>query len=271
MILAATDRPTVSVCLVTYNHEPFIEQAIQSVLAQDTSFPIEIVIGDDCSTDRTREIIAALALRYPDRIRPIFQEANRGPVANFIDTLHSCRGEYVALLDGDDYWTSSEKLARQVSFLEEHPACTICFHDVAVLLADGTFCAQNYTSSSQQRFATLEDLLQTNFIATCSAVFRRHSLPRLPDWFASLEWEDWPLYILLAEQGAIGYLTDVLGVYRLHGGGLWSRLGHAERLEAEIRFLETIDAHLNHRHTSRISSSIEERLLLLGSGDSLPR
>lgn len=270
MIAVPADQPKVSVCLVTYNHEPFIEQAIQSVLAQDTSFPIEIVIGDDCSTDRTREIIAALASKFPNRIRPFFQEANRGLVPNFIDTYDSCRGEYVALLDGDDYWTSSEKLAKQIRFLDDRPACSICFHDVAVLLADGTFCPQNYTNPAQQPFAKIDDLLRTNFIATCSAVFRRHLLPRLPEWFGSLEWEDWALYILLAEQGTIGYLPDVLGVYRLHGRGLWSRLDRVARIEAEIRFLKTIDVHLDYQYTAGIKRSVEERQMRLAD-ESEPR
>ena len=248
--------PKISVCLVTYNQEMWVSQAIESVLTQRTSFDIELVIGEDHSTDRTRDTVSAFARQHPGRIRVLLQDANRGLLANFSDTFAACRGEYVALIDGDDYWTSPDKLEQQARFLDAHPECTICFHDTAVLLPDGNFCPDNYTSPSQKRISTLTDLFETNFIATCSAMVRRSAVPTLPSWYKDCCWEDWPLYILLAERGSIGYLPEVMAVYRSHGQGLWSGLGVSEQLEHTIDFLTRLDAHLDHRHSQAINASI---------------
>jgi glycosyltransferase involved in cell wall biosynthesis len=246
----------VSVSLITYNHEPFIAGAIESVLAQRAGFDWELVVGDDCSTDRSGEIVRSFATRYPDRIRVLPTERNVGLVGNFVRTFRACRGEYVALLDGDDYWTSPAKLHRQAEFLDSRPECSIVFHDVAVLLPDGSLCAQNYTSPDQKEISSVEDLFETNFIATCSAMLRREAVSDLPAWYPNSRWEDWPLYILYAEHGKIGYLNDVLAVYRNHGRGLWSGLDPVTQLEAVIHFLEDMDERLGRRYHVPIGASL---------------
>lgn len=248
--------PRVSVCFITYNHETYVAQAIESVVAQRTTFDYEIVVGEDCSTDGTRRIVEAYAERYPGRIRLNLQTENRGLLRNFLTTFESCRGEYVALLDGDDFWTSSRKLQKQVDFLDEYPDCSICFHDVEVLLPDGSVCEVNYTRPDHPPFATIEDLFETNFIATCSAMLRKCALPGLPPWYASSPLEDWPLYILYAERGKIGYLKEPMGVYRSHGRGLWSALDPVAQISKVIEFLRMIDERLAYRYTDRISASV---------------
>src|SRR4051794_11773039 len=122
-----------TVAMITYNHEPFIAQALDSILMQQVSFDHEILIGEDCSTDRTREIVRAYRQRYPDKIRLQLPETNRGMMQNFVAVLAAARGDYVALLEGDDYWTAPDKLARQVAYLDAHPECAICFHDALML------------------------------------------------------------------------------------------------------------------------------------------
>jgi glycosyltransferase involved in cell wall biosynthesis len=121
-----SENPKVSVCMMTYNHERFIAQAIESVLEQKTSFDLELVIGEDCSTDGTRKIVAEYARKYPEKIKAMFRETNLGMTANGIQTLRECRGRYIALLEGDDYWTDPLKLQKQVDFLDVHPTCTAC-------------------------------------------------------------------------------------------------------------------------------------------------
>lgn len=246
----------VSVSLITYDHESFIAGAIESVLAQRADFDWELVVGDDCSTDRTAEIVRSFGDRYPERIRVLPSGGNLGLVRNFLRTFRACRGDYVALLDGDDYWTSSSKLQRQAAFLDARPECSICFHDVAVMLPDGSLCDANYTSPDQKEISSVEDLFETNFIATCSAMLRRKALAELPAWYASCLWEDWPLYILYAERGKIGYLNEVMAVYRNHGRGLWSGLGPVAQLEAVIRFLEDVDERLGRRYRLPIEASV---------------
>jgi glycosyltransferase involved in cell wall biosynthesis len=248
----------VSVCLLTYDHERYIAGAIESALAQKTDFDWELVVGDDCSKDRTGEIVRSFAECHPGRIRALPFETNVGLVPNFLRTFGACRGEYVALLDGDDYWTHPSKLQRQSDFLDAHPECSISFHDVAVLLPDDTVCEANYTSPDQKEFSGVEDLFETNFIATCSAMLRRGAVTELPSWYASSRWEDWPLYILYAERGKIGYLNEVMAVYRNHGRGLWSGLDPVSQLEAVVHFLEDLDGRLEYRYRHPIERSLSK-------------
>src|SRR5436190_151063 len=113
--------PKVTTCLITYNHIKYIVQAIESVLVQKTDFPIEIVIADDFSTDGTREIIQKYQRKYPEIIRPILQPKNVGPAVNSIDLFKAARGDYIAYLDCDDFWTDENKLQKQFNFLDQHP------------------------------------------------------------------------------------------------------------------------------------------------------
>jgi glycosyltransferase involved in cell wall biosynthesis len=246
----------VSVCLITYNHEEYVAQAIESVLVQETPFPFEIRIGEDHSTDGTREIVESYGKRFPEKIRLNLQETNRGLLRNFLSTFESCRGEYVALLDGDDFWTDSGKLRKQAEFLDRHAECSICFHQTQVLLANGTLCDENYTRPDQPPLTSIEALFETNFIATCSAMLRRRAVPEIPDWYVTSPWEDWPLYLLVADRGRIGYLPGAMAVYRSHGSGLWSGLGRDSQIEAVIGFLLTMDGRLGRRYTSEITRSV---------------
>src|SRR6478752_3440632 len=119
--MSTSDTPKVSVCIPTYNHEAYIAQAVESVLEQRTNFGVEVLIGEDCSTDRTRQIICELAARHPDKIRLRLAEKNQGAGRNFADLFEHCRGEYVVILEGDDYWTSPNKLQIQVDTLDARP------------------------------------------------------------------------------------------------------------------------------------------------------
>jgi len=139
-------NPKVSILVTTYNQEHLITQAIDSILTQQVNFPIEIVIGEDASSDRTREIVVELGKQHPDKIRvllrdPEVAERDRrirlaGKI-NYLTALRACRGEYIAILDGDDYFTSPHKLQRQVDFLDTHRECVICFHNVLAVYEDG--------------------------------------------------------------------------------------------------------------------------------------
>ena len=121
--------PKLSVILITYNHEKYIEKAVDSVLSQVTDFPFEIVIGDDCSPDDTKNIIREYRDKYPDIIRIVHREKNTGrPTLNVYETTMKCRGDYLAYLEGDDYWTDSDKLQKQMDFLNEHPEYIACTH-----------------------------------------------------------------------------------------------------------------------------------------------
>ncbi len=254
----------VSVLMVTYNHEKYIRQAVESALVQETDFEYEIVIGEDCSTDGTPAAIQQLDREYSGRLRLLLRDSNLGMMRNFADTLASCTGEYVAFLEGDDYWTDRSKLQKQIDFLDAHPESSMCCHSVVCLYEDGSQptyrCPENVKPIS-----TLEDLLDGNFIQTCSVVFRRNLIPELPEWFFSLDLGDWPLCCLLAKSGSIAFLDEVMAVYRLHSSGVWSSKTAEDRYESVIRMYEALRANLGPEYFHRITRAITRAQVFLAA------
>jgi glycosyltransferase involved in cell wall biosynthesis len=249
-------QPEVSVVIVTYNHEPFIIQAVESVLAQRTDFPFEIIISEDCSTDRTRDLVRALQERDPDRIRLVLSETNQNDNAVLSRAAQMARGTLVAVLDGDDYWTSPEKLQRQRDHLLAHPDQSACFHNVLVARTDGQLPPAPYNPDDQPATLSGEDLWRGNPIATCSVMFRRHVFDDLPAWYRTARWGDWPLYLLSADHGRIGYLPEVMAVYRVHSGGYWSRLTEVERHAEIMAFLREMNDLFGGRYAAQAQEGI---------------
>lgn len=226
-------RPKVSICMVTYNHGKYIRQAIESALAQKTDFDYELVIGEDCSTDGTREIVAEFQSRYPERIRATLYPTNMGAYFNGTQTLLACRGaEYIAFLDGDDYWTSADKLQKQVDYLDRHPDCSLCFH-TAFMERDGEIIEhQRKLVTRKNGQYTFDDIVLENFIDVTTVLFRSFVLCNYPPkWLKNMPMGDWPLWILCAQKGNLGYIDENLATYRIHSGGTWT--GQSEVLRAQ--------------------------------------
>lgn len=232
----------VSVRIITYNHGPFIRQAIDSVLMQKTNFDFEIVIGEDGSTDGTREITQEYAARHPEKIKLLLNDRKNiihihgKPTGrwNFINTLKNCRGEYVALLDGDDYWISPDKLQKQVDLLDRNPQCSTCFHNVDVINSDGSPGSEDM-ARGKQPFYDLVDLLDGKFFpATGSVMFRNGLFGEFPEWIKTVMLGDYSLHVLNGQRGQFGYLDEVMGVYRRHAGGIWSAGGTPKQWSAEL-------------------------------------
>ncbi|WP_224998104.1 glycosyltransferase [Cesiribacter sp. SM1] len=238
--------------MVTYNHEQYIEQAILGVINQNASFPIELVIGEDCSTDGTRDVLLEYKSKYPSLIKLVLQEENVGVLENFVKTLEACDGDYVALCDGDDYWTDPLKIQKQVTFLESNPNFSISFHNVVYIYEDGT----KDVPVMEKDIYGIEDLLAKNFIATASCVFRKFQVELLPEWFKKLPFGDWSLHILNAQYGKIKYHDEEMAVYRIHKGGTWSgswSSGSAEKaisaIQTKIRFFDLLNEYFGKRYT----------------------
>ena len=222
MIIENAPAPKVSVYCITYNHGPFIAQALDSFLAQQTTFDVEIVVGDDASRDNTQAVLLDYQRRFPGKIKLLLNQTNRGAIHNFIDTYHACRGGYVATCEGDDYWTDPLKLQKQADFLDRHPDFSMCFHNADVRTDNNSEPPYLLNPPDQKAVTTLQDLIgekETWFMATASILLRKTFLPVLPAWIAESKSGDIPLNILLAQRGPIGYLDDVMSVYRKHGGG----------------------------------------------------
>ena len=245
----------VSVSIITYNHEKFIEQAIDGVLNQNATFAYEIVIGDDCSTDETRSLIKAYKERYPERLRLLLHKHNFGDLgtSNLVSNVKASTGEYIALLDGDDYWISSDKLQRQVDYLDSHPECAICFHRVQYVAEDGT--ARVSRSLSRKQTYSLGDLLRENFIPSGSAMFRRGLFPEFPDWYYTGTPGDWGLHILNAEHGNIGYIDAVMAVHRHHSSGVSQTNDGLSHMSRVVKACGRLDAHLDFKYHSTLSTT----------------
>src|SRR5687768_16334829 len=247
----------VSVLIMTYNHAKFIAKAIDSALMQQTSFNYEIIISEDCSTDGTREIVEDYKRKYPDRIRLLLSEKNIHSNAVVARGIHDAGGEYIALLDGDDYWLSLNKLQKQADFLDSHLECSMCFHNAQAFNEDNNVERWNWTSSDQKEFSTLEDLWRGNFIATCSTMFRNNLFNKVPQWYDSFfPLTDWPLYVLIAEHGKIGYINEVMGAYRLHAGGLYSPYTVKQKLNKTLDFYKRMNRYLNYKYNKTINTAI---------------
>jgi glycosyltransferase involved in cell wall biosynthesis len=236
--------PKVSVLITTYNVDAYIGEALDSVLAQRTDFPIEIVINDDASTDSTQQIIRAYAARYPEIIRPFFQPHNKGATPNTADCYQRCTGEYVALLDGDDYWIDPEKLKKQVALLDQHPEYAICFtrsRRIPQKSADAP-------GTGAQLTFTLADFLRRDYMmATSTVMYRRALLPVLPPEYRVQWGTDFYLHVLFAMRGRIGCIDEVTAVYRGRPMSETSKPGGVKRTLGLLQMRLDADALLQYK------------------------
>ncbi|MBJ6119789.1 glycosyltransferase [Pontibacter sp. BT310] len=234
------EKPLVSIICLTYNHERFIAQAIEGFLFQKTSFYFEIIIHDDCSTDKTREVIQPYVEKFPNLYRLIYQDINQYSLGKKIIPLilPYCRGRYIALCEGDDYWIDPHKLQKQVDFLETNQDFNISFHRVKELKESGSEELSNLNSSDKEEVYTIEDLAIRNFIHTPSIVFRNiFSSVGFPKWFNESPVGDYVLHMLNARHGKIKYFPEPMAVYRIHSGGVWSSLTRTKVLEKWAKVL----------------------------------
>ncbi|OFW87459.1 MAG: hypothetical protein A3B66_04475 [Alphaproteobacteria bacterium RIFCSPHIGHO2_02_FULL_46_13] len=226
------EKPKLSIVCVTYNHEKYIRAALDSFLSQKTNFAFEILIGDDASTDSTPDIIREYAEKYPDIIKPVLRQKNVGPGANSIDLYNRVKTEYMAICDGDDYWTSPHKLQMQVDFLDNNKDYNICFHPVECFFENlpkskHTFFPNKLTHP--QVFAkptlTLKDIAQGNFIQSSSVVYRWKFAAGLPAWYGTqIMPGDWCIMLLHADTGHIKLINECMAVYRRHASGIWWKI-----------------------------------------------
>lgn len=224
--------PLLSVCLITYNHEKYLDESLTSIFRQDVSFDLEVVIGEDLSSDRTREIVMDWVERYPHVIRPVFRNSNLGLKKNFIDTLSQCRGDYVAVLSGDDYWTDPLKLQRQVDFLARNPDYTLISTNAAALRNGATDPDRVVNATPTAFDFDTSDLIKGNPCIASQVVFKNNLIQSFPDVYYLATGEDRGLYILLSRLGRCRFDPTVTGVYRIHEASITSR--RAERYRGRI-------------------------------------
>lgn len=218
----------VSINCITYNQETYIADAIESFLMQKTNFKYEILIHDDASTDKTTDIIKKYEMQYPDIIKPIYQEENKyskGIRVNYEYNFKRSKGKYIALCEGDDYWTDPYKLQKQVDYMEANPTCTLCMHSVELINAStkqqiGLVRPYSYSTKS-----SVEDVIigGGGFVGTNSLLFPRSIFDNPPKWYFDCPVGDYPLQILLTYKGYAYYIDENMSVYRTMAKNSWSK------------------------------------------------
>jgi len=226
-----SDNPVVSVCIQTYQHRHFIAKCLDSVLNQKTNFPFEIILGEDDSTDGTREICEEYAKKHPSIIR-VFLRSRADKIYvdnlmtgrfNFIQNLQQARGRYIALVDGDDFLCDDLKLQKQFDMMEANPQVSLCGHSVVCLHGKKLRLHPGHAKwPAVPGFLDLEFLLRGNFIPMSSSMFRKKDVANLPEWYWEVPIIDYPLHVFLATKGDIGFLPECMVVYRIHPGSIWS-------------------------------------------------
>lgn len=203
-------QPLVSVCIPTFNHADYIQDCLLSVLGQTVNGDIEILVGDDCSTDRTSENIKEIMTCHPGKIRYLYQKTNVGPFENLKSLVREASGKFIAHLDGDDFWTPG-KLRAQLEFLGRNQDCVACYSNAWVVSRD--LCPMGiFNNRLPDRFNLSDLLVKGNFLNHSSLVYRathKNCVLNLPDRFI-----DYQIHLGLTMHGAVGYLNVAYVVYR---------------------------------------------------------
>lgn len=252
--------PLVSICCITYNHEKFIAEAIDSFLMQITTFPFEIIIGEDCSTDHTLSIIQRYRSKYPNLIKVFTYEKNQGMFGNFKQTYEKCKSPYIAFCEGDDYWTDDHKLQKQIDFLEHNLDFSICCHKSENYHEETPTVSREFPAIAEEKELTIHDILKTNIANTCTFVYRNLDI-KFPPFFEKLQLLDWPMHILYAEKGKIKYLPDLMARYRIHPQGVWSGNLHIKRLQHINTMLKEMDVYFESKYHNELYATIRKNTL----------
>lgn len=208
----------VSIVTITYNQEKYIAQALDSFVSQKVDFPFEVIVADDGSTDKTRDIVEEYSKKYPKIIKPLFRKKNMGAWNNFTDALKKAKGDYIALCEGDDFWTDINKLQIQANYLDSHNSVSLCFHRVKVFFENNSKPESLFPDNIQKNRFNLYNLLKSNFIQTNSVMYRRQDYSRLVE---DVMPGDWYLHLFHLQYGKIGFIDKVMSSYRRHEEGIW--------------------------------------------------
>jgi glycosyltransferase involved in cell wall biosynthesis len=262
----------VSVIVHTYKHEKFIRQTLDSIICQEVNFQYEVIVGDDASPDSTPQIIQEYQAKFPDIIKPLLHPKNLGGYGknNTLATLAVCQGQYVAAMDGDDYWTNPLKLQKQVDFLDNNPDFVACFHNALIHFEDGSAPDVYVNDENQREVTTIEDLVGEDeiwYMATSSVMFRNGIMKEYPKWFHESKSGDIPRYILLGKQGKFFYINELMSVYRKNNGGMSFTDGKqdADFLFNRIGMYKGIDAELDYKFHKTINKNIARYYLMLAN------
>lgn len=240
-MIVKNTKPIISACIISYNQQDYIAQALEGALMQELDVPYEIVVSDDCSTDNTPQIIAAYA-KKDARIRVLKHATNQGMHRNWQQAIATCTGTYIALCEGDDYWTDVHKLAKQHAILDTQPALSGCFTNADICSFEGKHLPSQYVSLQHTNW-TAEQLLSLyyNPVPTCTLFFRRAHFNGFPAAYFKSPFADRVLHTLLIQQGDYQLLPEATAVYRQHSSGVWSGQHLHQQHQSLLKSLRIIE------------------------------
>ncbi|MGY5355746.1 glycosyltransferase family 2 protein [Wenyingzhuangia sp. IMCC45467] len=256
--MKTNNTPLVSICCLVYNQENYIQQTFDSFLSQNTNFDFEIIIHDDASTDNSKSIISDY-VKKDDRFKPIYQTDNKfskGERIWFKYLFPKCKGKYIAICDGDDYWTDPLKLQKQVDFLENNSDYSIvgakfnCFYQQTGVMSDWEHEKNKIPN------ANIKNLIDGNFIFASSSLFINDF--KIEPWWQDFPIGDWPFFILQIKNRKIKILDEFMGVYRVHNKGVFSKASIIQQLNTELKCLTTL--YKNSSFTLDINNHLKKRI-----------
>ena len=258
----ASETPLLSICCITYNQEAYVQQALEGFAMQRVNFPIELIVHDDFSTDNTRQILTDFKDSAPFPVTLLFPDENKFSQGEriFLKTFRQAKGKYVALCEGDDFWTDPLKLQKQVDFLEENRESIICFHRANLQTPEQTKVHPIPKISTDGIYHFQDLLAHYNFITTASVVFRKPSPFRVPDWYHDVPFGDLATYKVISEDLPIKCLPDIMSVYRLHDASMHTGAGLLEQQKQYLKFYQIIYPHSTEKERQIIQKKKKQKI-----------
>lgn len=263
-------HPIVSVIVPTYQHEKFIDKCIESIISQKTTFPFEIIIGEDGSNDNTLAICKKYAEKHTNLIRLFIRNRDTSHYwkddkslfrFNNVWCRESANGKYIAMCEGDDYWTDPLKLQKQVNFLENNPDYALCFHTADVYLQKENKIVKDTITKVPCESTNISHLLtKGNYIHTPSVMHRKENIISPPPEFFQSIVGDYFLNVMSAEKGLIKYLPETMAIYRIHPGGMWSIKSEKSRIFEWLNLLNAIFEYFSKQGKSKFKKKVKKQV-----------
>ncbi|KHD38784.1 glycosyl transferase [Clostridium acetobutylicum] len=260
------DEIKVSVLIITYNQARFIKKAIESALNQKTKFKYEIIVMDDCSSDSTIKIAGKYAEKYTDIIKVYSNNKNLGITKNYKEGFKKCRGKYIAVLEGDDYWNNKQKLQIQSDFLDRHKNFSAVFNRYIIYnVINNSKTTQAWRSNTSYETITIEQLTRGNVIGNFSTcMYRKSYVDKVKESLYDMLVYDWMFNMAIAQQKPIAYLPQICSVYRVHSKGTWMGSSVKSRLVLTMKLIDVYNSFFGFKYNSNfklLKKNIHKQLI----------
>ncbi len=258
----------INIILITYNHAKYIRQSLESILIQEIPYDVEIIVADDCSTDNTVDIIKEYEDKTSFTFTFLHKSHNIGYIRNYQQAFAACTGNYVAIMEGDDYWIKSTHLKNHIRFLEEHFNASMSYNrHIRVFEDQNREEVIEWKGDNELELITTEQLALGNRIGNLSCcVFRGKLIKEIDQKLFDMEIADWMLGMYMGQFGSLLYLKETTSAYRIHDNGQWSRINDREQCIKIIELINTYDKYFNYRYTEAFTKH-KRRLEILLYGD----